>query len=58
MYYGLPGMYGTYRRLRRTVKRRSRAETPESQVAWVWGWVGMAGLFVLAKLFLSLTGGL
>lgn len=55
--YGLPdsAIYGTYRRIRGTVKRRRRIETPESQLAWVWGWVGMAGLYALAYAFLSLT---
>lgn len=55
--YGLPdsAIYGTYRRIRRTVKRPHRRDTPESQLAWVWGWVGMAGVYALAYAFLSLT---
>jgi hypothetical protein len=55
--YGLPdsAIYGTYRRIRGTVKRRRRINTPEDQLAWVWGWVGMAGVYALAYVFLSLT---
>jgi hypothetical protein len=58
--YGLPdsAIYGTYRRIRGTVKRRGRIETDESSVAWLWGWVGMAGVYAVVYVFLTLTGGL
>jgi hypothetical protein len=56
--YGLPdsAIYGTYRRIRRTVKRRRSIETPESQLAWVWGWASVAVLYGVARLVLSITG--
>ena len=55
--YGLPNsaIYGTYKRVRYAVKKTRRSETPESQIAWLAGWLVMGLLYGLGRVIVALT---
>lgn len=54
MRYGLPGIVGTARRAYRTVSKKNRGELRED-INWLWGWVGIAGLWFIGHVVLAIS---
>jgi hypothetical protein len=54
MRYGLPGIVGITRRAYRTVSKKNRGELRED-INWLWGWVGIAGLWFIGHVVLAIS---
>lgn len=56
--YGLPdsAVYGTYKRIRHTVKRTRRSTAPDDSWAWLAGWALLGLAYGIGRLVVALIG--
>lgn len=56
MTYGLPDsiVVGTTRRVYKAVSKKTRGELRQD-INWVWGWAGMAGLWLLGHIVVAIS---